>query len=262
MLFPNADLPTASLPVVRRRLGRLGPRYAAETEPDVRIVLGLALVELIAGGAPWAHVLRQVVEHEVAAVGLDGEHRMAFAAEVADDRHQQRLPRKAALDQQLALEQGVDLAVALAVDGIVPMVERRPPMVEIADRFDRAVDLVVDVIEGFPHLPGKAHVHRPELAEGALFAVAIAEVDPSVGNRGFAADRRPGGPGKVLLGRLPECDPREAEDRRRGEEAKEPRKHGLSANLNGDTIAAAAWRRRNKFGRILSIGACRPGKIR
>src|SRR5271163_932064 len=255
MLFPNADLPTASLPVVRRRLGGLGPRYAAETEPDVRIVLGLALVELIAGGGPGAHVVRQVVEHEVAAVGLDGEHRMAFAAEVADDRHQQRLPRKAALDQELALEQRVDLAVAFAVDRIVPMVERRPPMVEVADRLDRAVDLVVDVVEDFPGLRGQADVRRLELAKGALFAVAIAEVDPAVGNRRFAADRLPARPRKALLGRLAECDPGEAEDRRRGEEANEPRKHGLSANLNGDTIGAAAWRRRNKIGRILSIGA-------
>ncbi len=82
----------------------------------------------------------EIVEHEVAAVGLHREHRMALAIEVAHDRHQQRLARKAAFDQELALEQGVDLAVALAVDRIVPMVEHGAPMVEVADRLDRAVD--------------------------------------------------------------------------------------------------------------------------
>ena len=110
----------------------------------------------------------------------------------------------------------------------------------------------------FQVLPGQAHVHRPELAEGALFAVAVAEVDPAVGNRGFAADRLPGRPGKALLGRFAEGVPGEAEDRRSGDEAKKSGKHGLSANFDGDTIAAAAWRRPNKIGWILSIGARRP----
>src|ERR1700734_2922233 len=247
MLFPNADLPTASLPVVRRRLCRLGPRYAAETEPDVRIVLGLALIELIAGGAPWAHVLRQVVEHEVAAVGLDGEHSVAFAAEVADDRHQQRLPGKAALDQELALEQGVDLAVPLAVDRIIPMVERRTPMVEVADRFDRVVHLVVYLVQGLPALLRQAHIHGLELAEGALFIVAIAEVDPAVGNRSFAADGRARGLGEAWFRGFDEGAPGEAEDHRRGQETKKPRAHWVVRQVDGDTIAVAAWRARNKI---------------
>jgi hypothetical protein len=61
---------------------------------------------------------------------------MALAIEVANDRHQQGLARKAAVDEQLALEQSIDLAVPLAVDRIVPMVERRSPMVEVADRLE------------------------------------------------------------------------------------------------------------------------------
>src|SRR5271170_526502 len=113
------------------------------------------------------------------------------------------------------------------------MVERRSPMVEVADRFDHAVDLVIDLVEGLPGLPSQAHVDRLELAERAFFGVAIAEIDPAVGNRGFAADRRPTGPGKALLGRFSEGVPGEAEDRRRGEVAREPREHWSSPNLNG-----------------------------
>src|SRR6201996_1477154 len=107
---------------------------------------------------------------------------MAFAIEVANDRHEQGLARKAAVDKHFALEQSIDLAVALAVDRIVPMVEGRAPMVEVADRLDGVVDPVVDLVEDLPALPGEAHIHGLELAERALFAVAIAEVDPAVRN--------------------------------------------------------------------------------
>src|SRR6478736_5163279 len=150
---------------------------------------------------------------------------MALAIEVANDRHQQGLARKAAVDEQLALKQSIDLAVALAVDWIVPMVERRSPMVEVADRLDRVVCPQVDLIEDLPRLPGQAHIHGLELAKRALFAVAIAEVDPAVGDRGFAADGRGRSPGKPLLGGFHEGVPGEAKDRRRGQEAKEPREH-------------------------------------
>src|SRR6202789_3719169 len=172
---------------------------------------------------------------------------MALAVEVANDRHQQGLARKAAVDEQLALEQRIDLAVALAVDRIVPMVERRSPMVEVADRLDRVVHLVVDLVEDLPALPGQADIHGLELAERALFAVAIAEVDPAVGNRGFAADRRASGQGQAWFGGFDESAPGEAEDHRRGQEAKEPREHWVVRQVDGDTIAVAAWRARNKI---------------
>src|SRR6202789_253487 len=172
---------------------------------------------------------------------------MALAVEVANDRHQQGLARKAAVDEQLALEQSIDLAVALAVDRIVPMVERRAPMVEVADRLDRVVHLVVDLVEDLPALLRQAHIHGLELAERALLAVPIAEVDPAVGNRGFAADRRASGLGKAWFGGFDERAPGEGEDHRRGQEAKEPREHWVVRQVDGDTIAVAAWRARNKI---------------
>src|SRR5271165_1489296 len=60
-----------------RRAGR-----AAEAQPHVRIVLGLALEELVSSRAPGADVSRQVVEHEIAAIGLDGQHCMAVAVKI------------------------------------------------------------------------------------------------------------------------------------------------------------------------------------
>src|SRR5271165_6660113 len=100
---------------------RRSPGRAAKAQPHVGIVLSLALEELVAGGAPGADVTRQVVEHEIAAVGLDGQHGVSLAVEIADDRHQQRLTWKTPLDEELALEQRIDFAVALAVDRIIPM---------------------------------------------------------------------------------------------------------------------------------------------
>ena len=47
----------------------------------------------------------------IAAVGLDGENRMAFAVQIPHDRHQERLTGEAPLDEQLAFEQRIDLAV-------------------------------------------------------------------------------------------------------------------------------------------------------
>jgi hypothetical protein len=102
-------------------------------------------------------------------------------------------------------------------------------MVEVADRFDRLVRLVVDLVEHPPGLAGQAHVHGLELAEGALLAVAIAEVDPAVGNRGLAADGHASGPGKALLGGFHEGIPGEAEDRRRSHKAKSRESIGCPA---------------------------------
>src|ERR1700677_315291 len=121
---------------------------------------------------------------------------MALAIEVANDRYQQGLARKAAVDEQLALEQSINLAVALAVDRIVPMVERRSPMVEVADRLDRVVHPVVCLFEGLPALFRPGHIEGLVLAGGAVCIGGIAEVDPAVRNRGFAADGRARGVGE------------------------------------------------------------------
>src|SRR5271168_4228022 len=104
----------------RRRCGHAPG--AAQIEPDVRIVLRLALDEAVSGRVPGSDLIAQIVEHEFAAVGLDGQDRVAFSVEIAHDRHQQRLPREALLDEQLALVEGIDLAIALAVDRIITVV--------------------------------------------------------------------------------------------------------------------------------------------
>src|SRR5579884_1504901 len=70
----------------------------------------------------------------------------AVAFEVPDDRHQQGLAREAEVDKQLALIERIDLAIALAVVRIVPMVEHRAPMLEIGDRLDRLIDGAIDPI--------------------------------------------------------------------------------------------------------------------
>ena len=83
-------------------------------------VCGLALDELVAGLVPAADLGDHVVEDEVAPVGLHGEDGVAVALEVADDGHEQGLAREAEVDEQLALPQRVDFAVALAVRRVVP----------------------------------------------------------------------------------------------------------------------------------------------
>ena len=179
---------------------------AGHREPDIGIVLRLALDEAIAGRVPRQDFVSEVVEDEIAAVGLDGEDGMALSVLVAHDRHQQRLTREAMVDELLALEQGVDFAVALAVGRVVPMVEHRAPMIEIADRLDRGIGERVDLGEGRQDLLGQVDVARRQLAEVAFLGPAAAEVDPAVRNgsrrrrlrrrsRSAASARRPG-PGR------------------------------------------------------------------
>ena len=131
------------------------------------------------------------------------------------------------------------------------MIERGSPMVEVADRLDRVVDLLVDVGERFQALPSQAYVHRLELAEAAFFAVAIAEIDPAVGNRSFAADRLLGRSREALFGRLSECVPGEAEIAAAVKKLKS-RKAWACPNFDGPSIAPCLGGP-NKLGRILSI---------
>src|SRR6185437_6667724 len=51
--------------------------HAAEVEPDVGVVLRLPFEVGVAGGVPGADVVGEVVEDELAAIGLDGEDGMA-----------------------------------------------------------------------------------------------------------------------------------------------------------------------------------------
>src|ERR1700722_11080698 len=72
---------------VERRLHR-----RPEHHPHIGVLLALALDETIAGRRPRLHLVIQIVERELALVGLEGEDRMAFLALVLDHRHQQGLP--------------------------------------------------------------------------------------------------------------------------------------------------------------------------
>ena len=77
----------------------------------------------------------EVIEDEVAVVGLHGEHGMAFALVVAHHCDQQRLARPTGLHQHAALEQDIVLAVALAVVGVGPALDDAP-VLHIGDRLD------------------------------------------------------------------------------------------------------------------------------
>ena len=58
---------------VERRLD-----WRAEHHPDIGVLLALALDEAIAGRRPRLHLVVEIVEHEFALVGLEGQDRMAF----------------------------------------------------------------------------------------------------------------------------------------------------------------------------------------
>src|SRR3954454_14506256 len=100
--------------------GRRG--HAAERGPGDR-VLTLALDVDVAGLVPGQDGVGLVVEDVVAAVGTDHQHRVPFVELVDDDGHAHRALRQAALAQQLALEELVVLAVAVAVVREVPAVD-------------------------------------------------------------------------------------------------------------------------------------------
>src|ERR1700687_1491637 len=87
----------------------------AKRAPSVRIALRLALDEAVSSLGPGHDGFVLVVENELALVGFHGQHRVAFALLVARHRDQQRLARPAGVDQHLALQQHVVLAVAVAV---------------------------------------------------------------------------------------------------------------------------------------------------
>src|SRR5579875_3988647 len=89
-------------------------------DPDVRIFLRLTLHETIACCFPRTNFVREIVENEIAAAGLDRQNGMALVVVIPDDGHQQGLTRKASFAEKLALLQGVDLAITLAVIGIIP----------------------------------------------------------------------------------------------------------------------------------------------
>ncbi len=122
----------------------------------------LALREAIAGCVPGNNLVSEIVENEIAFVGLDRENGVALVVVIPDDGHQEGLAREAFLRKKLALLQRVDLAVALAVVGIVPVVGDRSPMFEIRHGLDGGVDLTVDLVHRFPSLRRDIGVRRRE----------------------------------------------------------------------------------------------------
>src|ERR1700722_7440260 len=157
--------------------GRPGPGVA-EIDPDVGVALRLPLDEAVAGLGPGQDLLDLVVENELAAVGLDREHRVAFVVAVAHDGEEERLPRPAGADQQAALEQRIVLAVAVAVIGIGPLLDRAP-VVDVGHRLDGVVDVAIDADEILQRSRGQHDVARRGRVGWALARVSSAELDPA-----------------------------------------------------------------------------------
>src|SRR5947209_19775372 len=105
-----------------RDIGRCVGRRA-NRRPYVLVGLRLALNEAITGLRPRPYLVAHVVENEVAFVGLHGQNGMTFVVLVLDHGHEQRLARQAFLDQELALQKRIILAIALAVGWIIPLVD-------------------------------------------------------------------------------------------------------------------------------------------
>ena len=162
-------------------------RRVAEVDPHVRIGLRLPLHEAITGFVPGQDLLDLVVENELAAVGLDREHRVAFVLAVAHDGEEERLPRPAGADQHAALEQRIVLAVAVAVIGIRPLLDRAP-MIEVGHRLDDAVDVAIDGDEIVEGGRGQDDVARRRWDCGAFAGVRRAEFDPADRSARFGRD--------------------------------------------------------------------------
>src|SRR5271166_2448155 len=89
--------PASTRHIIRRR------RRRAELNPNILIRLRLTLDIAVWSLAPQPHVVRQIVENEIAAACLDGQDRMALVIGILDHSHKQRLARKSLSNQHLAL---------------------------------------------------------------------------------------------------------------------------------------------------------------
>ena len=143
--------------------------------------------------------------------------------EVADDRPR-GIPRKTTLDQGFAQKKGVYLRSPLPSAGWSNS-RAMVPSGRVADRLDRVVDLLVDVGEEFSRFAGSWA--RPSAStRGCTLRCGDCRSRPSRRDRSLAADRSREARGKVLLGLSRRMLLRRGRrSRRRGEEAKEPRKH-------------------------------------
>src|ERR1700730_3714336 len=149
-----------------RNIIRRGRRNA-DLQPDVLVGLRLALDKKIASAVPGFYLVIQIIEDEIAGVGLDGEDRMALVMFVLDDRHQQRLPREAFAHEDLAFVKRVVLAIALAVGWIVPLIDEAP-MFEVRHRLHMGIDPFVDPFDFLHCLRCQTDVERRERGAVAL----------------------------------------------------------------------------------------------
>jgi hypothetical protein len=155
-----------------------GRSRIAQRHPHIGVGLRLALDEAVAGVRPQDDILGLVIEHVVAAVGLDGEHGVAFVLLVAHHRDQQRFARPARLQQHAPFQKHVVLAVAVTVVRIGPLLDDAP-MIEIGHRFDRVVDPGVDLHEVAPGPGGQDDIARRAGAARAFGRLLGAELDPA-----------------------------------------------------------------------------------
>ena len=162
----------------------------AKRDPYIGIALRLTLDEAVAGLGPGHDVFVLVVENELALVGLHCQHRVAFALLVAHHRDQQRLARPAGVDQHLALQQHIVLAVAIAVGRQRPFLDHAP-MIHVGHRLDGFVDPVVDPDQIAPCRLRHHDIARLRSAAAALAGIVGAEFNP--------ADRRARGLAKARI---------------------------------------------------------------
>src|ERR1700734_1498898 len=104
---------------------------------------------------------------------------MAFLVLVLDDGYEQALPRKTHVDQHLAFQKSIILAVAPAVERIVPTIDDAP-MIHVADGLDMRIDPVIDVVDVAQGLGGKVDVAGGGPRGAAFALVALAEVAPAI----------------------------------------------------------------------------------
>jgi len=92
---------------------------AAKLNPAKRLRRILPLDPGVSRRVPNDDVVAQIVEHEVALVGCDGEDRMAAVMRRIGDRKPQRRRRQPFRQKLLALGHGIVVAIAVASVGIV-----------------------------------------------------------------------------------------------------------------------------------------------
>src|SRR4029077_18519176 len=107
---------------------------------------------------------------------------VALAMEIAHDRHEKSLARKAGLHQKFALIECVDLAITLAIHWIVPVIDHCAPMIKIAHRHNIGVDLAINSIKDTPDPGRQNNIHRRQSGYFALLRTAAAKVNPAMRN--------------------------------------------------------------------------------